>query len=96
MTATLTDNEKYLLRRIELLEKQLDRLEWRLLKLELHSIEAPTSDISDDEAEDLAEGDNWLNGLIDYVNNYKEATDYFESVSEEEEDSQPDKSGTNR
>ena len=96
MTATLTDNEKYLLRRIELLEKQLDRLEWRFLKLELHSIEAPTSDISDEEAEDLAEDDNWLNGLIDYVNNYKEATDYFESVSEEEEDSQPDKSGTNR
>ena len=96
MTATLTDNEKYLLRRIELLEKQLDRLEWRFLKLELHSIEAPTSDISDEEAEDLAEDDNWLNGLIDYVNNHKEATDYFESVSEEEEDSQPDKSGTNR
>lgn len=85
MTATLTDNEKYLLKRIELLEKQIDRLEWRLLKLELHSIEAPTTKeepeqpISDEEAEELTLDDNWLNTLIDYVNNFKEATDAFNS-----------------
>lgn len=81
MTTTLTDNEKYLLKKIELLEKQINKLEWRLLKLEIHSIEAPTteedpeSQISEEEAEELTLEDNWLNNLIDYVNNSKEEAD---------------------
>ena len=77
----MTDNEKYLLQRINLLEKQIDKLEWRLLKLEIHSIEAPTREpepqISEEEAEGLTQDDNWLNALIDYVNNFKEATEAF-------------------
>ena len=85
MTATLTDNEKYLLKRIELLEKQLNKLEWRFIILELRSIEAPTTEeepepqISEEEAEELTHDANWLNTLIDYVNNFKDATDAFNS-----------------
>lgn len=86
MTATLTDNEKYLLKRIELLEKQIDRLEWRLLKLELHSIEAPTTkeepepQISDEEAEELSKDDNWLNSFIDSINDVRRATELLRSL----------------
>lgn len=79
----LTDNEKYLLKKIEILEKQVDRLEWRVLHLEAFDDhpratkkeEEPASSISDEEAEELAEDDNFLNDLIDYVNeNYGENT----------------------
>lgn len=95
MTTTLTDNEKYLLKKIELLEKQINKLEWRLLKLEIHSIEAPTteedpeSQISEEEAEELSLDDNWLNNLIDYVNAYEATNSYIEKT-------QLDKQSTNR
>ena len=80
----MTDNEKYLLQRINLLEKQIDRLEWRLLKLELHSIEAPTKEpeqpISDKEAEELAQEPNWLNSLLDSINDANKAVELLRSL----------------
>ena len=80
----MTDNEKYLLQRINLLEKQLDRLEWRLLKLELRSIEAPTQEpeqpISDKEAEELAKEPNWLNSLLDSINDANKAVELLRSL----------------
>ena len=76
----MTDNEKYLLQRINLLEKQIDKLEWRLLKLEIRSIEAPETEITDKEAEELAEDDNWLNSLIDGINDINRATELLRTL----------------
>ena len=76
----MTDNEKYLLQRINLLEKQIDKLEWRLLKLEIHSIEAPETGITDKEAEELSEDDNWLNSLIDGINDINRATELLRTL----------------
>ena len=82
----LRSQEKYNNKMFSLLSKQIRDINASQNEYRINAAKVSTPSITEEEVNELAADDNWLNELIDYVNSQKCSIDPFEMAKEEYED----------